>query len=142
MKWSGYVSRLHREGYTNQQIIETCNMPFINDDYIKKVLHKPVLEDEPKRPWTPTSLTHKKVQAYFETHPIEEIYTTSSVVLGKIIGVSDMVIRDYKKSNLRPRIKINKYLGKYRTYERRLILEGRMKQPEKQKTIQDIEKLW
>ena len=117
-------------------------MPFVNDQYIKNVLHKPRRAFDSLHPNIPTGLSRKKIQAYFETHPIDEIYTVSSTVLGKIIGVKDQAIRDYKKENLRPKKGYRTYIGKYKSYERRLILEGRMKRPEKQKTIQDIQNLW
>jgi hypothetical protein len=145
MNWSAYIKDLNRKGYTNQQIMEECNMSFITEQFIINTLRKPSTygwANSTGHPFTPRTATTKKIQAYFTTHPIEEIYTISSTILGERIGVSSGAIRHYKTKNIRGCIKLPDYLKNFRSYEKRLIHEGRIKSPEKQKTIQDIKNLW
>lgn len=145
MNWSAHVRNLNKDGYTNQQIIEECNMPFITEQFVINALRKPSSYNWvsfTEKPFTPKIPIRKKIQAYFETHSIKEFDTIPSHVLGERIGVSGQAIRNYKRQVIRGKNQPPKYLGIYRHYEKRLIAEGRMKIPEKQKTVQDIKNLW
>jgi hypothetical protein len=121
MNWSVYILELFDNGYTTQQIIEQCNMPFITEAFVNRVTcDKSSYCRTQMGPYRSISEHAKKLDKFFETHPIEWIFTKTQPSLAKMVGVPVGAIWKYKTQHVlmnTVNIAIEKRVKKTKSYK-------------------------
>jgi hypothetical protein len=145
MNWNAHVLSLSDKGYTPEDIVTEINNPFITLKYVQNVL---LVEKRKKTP--KAQIRYKKfnkiIYDYYlsvgKEQFLKEVKVETYAKFAKRLGVKCTALRDFMDRFIKPRTKPKILEGKFASYERQLITQGKLKAKPKPTRIQDIQNLW